>query len=138
MALCARTACINTPGNLYTCMNCTPLISVDAKGINLDFRFEIKICTHLRGGSDITEQRLCVRICPLVHYALKSSLFLPLQLSIATTSLHHPTISSEKTRRWRKTQHYLIHLPLDLSMNLYGEGEVCDSVFPLFRGSPRV
>lgn len=70
MALCARTACINTPGNLYTCMTCTPLISVDAKGINLDFRFEIKICTHLRGGSDITEQRLCVRICPLVHYAL--------------------------------------------------------------------
>lgn len=138
MALCACTACTYTPGNLYTCMTCTPLISVDTMGINQDFRFEMKkICTHLRGGSDITEPRLRVHICLFVHYALNHlyffhfSFLLPPLPSIIDVFL-------KKTRRWRKKQHYHIHLPLHLSMNLYGEGEVCGSVFPLFRGSPRV
>lgn len=49
-------------------MSCAPLISVEAKGINQDFRYEIKkICTHLRVGSDITEQRLCAHIWGFVH-----------------------------------------------------------------------
>lgn len=74
MAFCACPACLHTPGNLYTCMTCTPLISIDAKGINQDFRFEIeKICTHLRGGSDTTEQRLCLRVCLFVHDAINLS-----------------------------------------------------------------
>lgn len=55
--LCACTACMHTPSNLYTYMSCAPLISIEMKGINQDFRYEIrKICTHLRVGSDITEQ----------------------------------------------------------------------------------
>lgn len=103
MAVCACTACAYTPGNLYTCMTCTPLISVDTMGINQDFRFEMKkICTHLRGGSDITEPRLRVHICLFVHYALNHlyffhfSFLLPPLPSIIDLFL-------KKTRRWRNT-----------------------------------
>lgn len=87
----------NTPAKLHICMTCTPLISEDAKGINQDFRFEMKkICTHLRGGSDIAEQRLCVHVWFFCALRVKSSLPLPLQLSIATTSLQHRTIASKR------------------------------------------
>lgn len=117
--ICARTACPHTPGNLYTRMTCTPLISIDAEGINQDFRCEIgKICAaHLRGGSGATEQPLCAHVCPFVHSAINHLCFFH---SSFPPSLNYVF---RKTRRWRKAA--LPHSSAFMSLGGGRGGEKC-------------
>lgn len=61
----------------YTCMSCNPLISDEAKGINQDFRYEIRFAhTCTRVGSDVTEQQLCVHTWVFHHLASTTGPFL--------------------------------------------------------------
>lgn len=125
MSLCACTACMHTPGNPYTCMSCNPLISVEAKGINQDFRYEIRFAhTCTRVGSEVTEQQRCAHIWGFEHVREVISVSAAATFSCHHLALHHWTISSQRTRRWRKTQHYFIHLPLDLWYELIWRGSL--------------
>lgn len=103
------------------------------RGINQDFRYEIRFAhTCTRVGSEVTEQQLCVHIWGFEH--MREVISIP-----ATTSPPPLDRFFIGTRRWRKPQHYFIHLPLDWWYELIWRGRSLQLCVPVVqRKSSRI